>query len=137
MLVKVVEDGGMCFATIRNQPLANLTLLKSMVCLGQVMTEQIILIFCFFRRFHVPESLCVRLLCILESTKGVFDKGFYLFKVQLLEAFFNNQLSFDFRKLNQLGKLKFSSIDSKSSTKKVFVATEENVIAALSVKTGK
>ncbi|KAG8315848.1 DUF1620 super [Homalodisca vitripennis] len=40
------------------------------------------------------------------------------------------------RKINQLGKLKFSSIDLKSPTKKVFVATEENVIAGLSTKTG-
>lgn len=127
----------MCFTTIRNQPLANLTLHKSMVCLSQVMNEQIILICCFSMRFYVLKSLCVRLWCIFESTKGVSDKGFYLFKVQLLKTFFNNQLSFDFRKLNQLGQLKFSSIDSKSSTKKVFVATEENVIAALSVKTGR
>jgi len=39
-------------------------------------------------------------------------------------------------KLNNVGKLKFSGIDIKSSSKKVFVATEENVIAALSFKTG-
>ncbi|XP_054268217.1 ER membrane protein complex subunit 1 isoform X2 [Macrosteles quadrilineatus] len=39
-------------------------------------------------------------------------------------------------KINQLGKLKFSNFESKPPSKKVFVATEENVIAALSTKTG-
>uniref|UniRef100_A0A1B6HQY6 EMC1 first beta-propeller domain-containing protein n=1 Tax=Homalodisca liturata TaxID=320908 RepID=A0A1B6HQY6_9HEMI len=56
-----------------------------------------------------------------------FDLGSSLYEDQIGK--------FDW-KINQLGKLKFSSIDLKSPTKKVFVATEENVIAGLSTKTG-
>lgn len=51
-------------------------------------------------------------------------------------AIYEDQIGkFDWRQ-RYIGKLKFSSIDSKSSLKKVFVATEENVVAALFLKSG-
>ena len=40
------------------------------------------------------------------------------------------------RKQNYIGKVKFASFDTVSKTPKIIVATEENVIAALSIKTG-
>lgn len=39
-------------------------------------------------------------------------------------------------KQNYVGKIKFASFDTVSTTKKIIVATEENVIAALNLKTG-
>lgn len=36
-----------------------------------------------------------------------------------------------------VGKLKFAHLDTVSTVKKVFVTTEENVIAALNLKSGK
>ncbi|XP_075213432.1 ER membrane protein complex subunit 1 isoform X2 [Lycorma delicatula] len=51
-------------------------------------------------------------------------------------AIYEDQIGkFDWRQ-KYIGKIKFSSIDSKSAVKKVFVATEENVIAALFLKSG-
>lgn len=41
-----------------------------------------------------------------------------------------------FRRRAYIGKLKFAHLDTVSATKKAFVATEENVVAALDVKSG-
>jgi hypothetical protein len=42
-----------------------------------------------------------------------------------------------FRRQNYVGKIKFASFDTVSTAKKIIVATEENVIAALNLKSGK
>jgi hypothetical protein len=42
-----------------------------------------------------------------------------------------------FRRQSYVGKLKFAHLDAASTIKKVFVATEENVVAALNLKSGK
>lgn len=57
----------------------------------------------------------------------VINVGFCLYEDQIGK--------FDWKQ-NYVGRLKFSAIDTKSSSKKVFVATEENVLAALAVKSG-
>ena len=44
---------------------------------------------------------------------------------------------FFFRNKRFIGKVKLSHIDAKSKAKRVFVATESNVVACLSSKTGK
>jgi len=41
-----------------------------------------------------------------------------------------------FRRQNYVGKIKFASFDTVSTAKKIIVATEENVIAALNLKSG-
>ena len=40
------------------------------------------------------------------------------------------------RKQNYVGKIKFASFDTVSAAKMIIVATEENVIAALNLKSG-
>jgi hypothetical protein len=44
---------------------------------------------------------------------------------------------FYYRRQNYVGKIKFASFDTVSTAKKIIVATEENVIAALNLKSGK
>ncbi|XP_058792034.1 ER membrane protein complex subunit 1 isoform X2 [Phymastichus coffea] len=59
---------------------------------------------------------------------------FSLFNLSL--CLYEDQVGkFDWRQ-NYVGKIKFASFDTVSMAKKVVVATEENVIAALNVKTG-
>lgn len=41
-----------------------------------------------------------------------------------------------FRKQNYVGRVKYASFDAVSTAKKIIVATEENVIAALNLKSG-
>uniref|UniRef100_A0A1B6KS38 ER membrane protein complex subunit 1 n=1 Tax=Graphocephala atropunctata TaxID=36148 RepID=A0A1B6KS38_9HEMI len=68
--------------------------------------------------------------------QGAFLSCLLFSYLELGSSLYEDQIGkFDW-KLNHLGKLKFSSIDLKSPSKKVFVATEENVIAGLSTKTG-
>lgn len=42
-----------------------------------------------------------------------------------------------FRRQTYVGRIKFSQFDTVSTAKKIIVATEENVLAALNLKTGK
>ncbi|OXU30919.1 hypothetical protein TSAR_001886 [Trichomalopsis sarcophagae] len=59
---------------------------------------------------------------------------FSLFNLSL--CLYEDQVGkFDWRQ-NYVGKIKFASFDSVSTAKKIIVATEENVIAALNIKTG-
>lgn len=57
-----------------------------------------------------------------------------LFKNPILS---NVSISNNSRKQNYVGKLKFSQFDTVSTAKRLIVATEENVVAALQLKTGK
>lgn len=69
--------------------------------------------------------MCVYIKVIIFSI--VISVGFSLYEDQIGK--------FDWKQ-NYIGQLKFSAIDTKSSSKKIFVATEENVLAALAVKSG-
>lgn len=42
-----------------------------------------------------------------------------------------------FRKQNYVGEVKFSSIDVDVTTKRLYVATEKNVVASLAIETGR
>lgn len=42
-----------------------------------------------------------------------------------------------FRRQSYVGRIKFAQFDTVSTAKKLIVATEENVLAALNLKTGK
>uniref|UniRef100_A0A1B6DQ56 ER membrane protein complex subunit 1 n=1 Tax=Clastoptera arizonana TaxID=38151 RepID=A0A1B6DQ56_9HEMI len=55
---------------------------------------------------------------------------------QLGRCLYEDQIGkFDWKQ-NYLGKLKFSRIDSKSAIKRIVVATEENIVASLALRTG-
>lgn len=69
---------------------------------------------------------CVHVIRVI-SFLLLFKSSFCLYEDQIGK--------FDWRQ-RFIGKLKFSVLDSKSNVKKIFVATEENVVAALSMKTG-
>ncbi|KAJ9575487.1 hypothetical protein L9F63_007645 [Diploptera punctata] len=60
---------------------------------------------------------------------------FFSFLTQSLCLYEDQIGKFDWRQ-TYVGKLKFASFDTTSTVKKVFVATEENVVAALNLKSG-
>lgn len=53
-----------------------------------------------------------------------------------LSCFLKKKNLFSFRKQSYIGKLKFAEFDTSSTVKKIFVATEENVLTALNIKSG-
>ncbi|XP_011504565.1 PREDICTED: ER membrane protein complex subunit 1 [Ceratosolen solmsi marchali] len=84
---------------------------------------------------------------ILTIFRGNFnrfciDSQFFQYFIVLLSLFnlslclYEDQVGkFDWRQ-NYVGKIKFANFDNVSQVKKIIVATEENVIAALNIKTG-
>lgn len=74
---------------------------------------------CFLRNAHLLQYLIVFI--------GLFSVSLGLYEDQIGK--------FDWKQ-SYVGKVKFASFDTVSTTKKIIVATEENVIAALNLKSG-
>lgn len=92
----------------------------------------------FFQYLFILFGLFNLSVCLFEDQIGKFD-WYVTFLISLLKIpiLSNVSIPFNFRRQNYVGKLKFSQFDTVSTAKRLIVATEENVVAALQLKTGK